>query len=123
MGMAGTHSSITYHLVPRDAWQATDPDQDYAPPSLAAEGFIHTTEAPLEVLATARRHFTQAWDTLVVLVLDRERIKAPVRFDDAKRLYPHIYGPLNRDAILEIVPLPDFALRVPEGQNPPSGAR
>jgi uncharacterized protein (DUF952 family) len=37
----------------------------------------------------------------MVLVLDRNRLSAPVRYDDPERIYPHVYGPIERDAILE----------------------
>jgi uncharacterized protein (DUF952 family) len=34
-------------------------------------------------------------------VLDRDRLNAPVRYDDPRQIYPHIYGPVDRDAIVE----------------------
>jgi uncharacterized protein (DUF952 family) len=33
------------------------------------------------------------------LRIDKLRVRAPVRYDDTERKYPHIYGALNRDAI------------------------
>lgn len=117
--MADTTTDVTYHLVRRDIWQAADPQVDYVPATVATEGFVHTTEAPREVLATARRHLPGQWDDLLVLVLDRRRINAPVRYDDVRRLYPHIYGPLNRDAITSVMTLASFAAQVPAEPEAP----
>jgi uncharacterized protein (DUF952 family) len=34
------------------------------------------------------------------LYVDKARVRAPIRYDDAARIYPHVSGALNRDAII-----------------------
>lgn len=95
----------TYHLVAREAWDNADPSQPYAPPSLAAEGFVHCTDGAEEVAATANRYYRQEPD-LLALIVDRARLSAPVKYEDLRHVYPHVYGPIEREAIVGVVPMP-----------------
>ena len=88
---------------------ALDPRADYAPESLGREGFIHNTEGVRELAATANRFFRDRSEPFVVLVIERARVRAPIRYDDPHRVYSHIYGPLNRDAIVRVLPMPRAA--------------
>ncbi|MGH2353864.1 MAG: DUF952 domain-containing protein [Chloroflexota bacterium] len=109
---------VTYHLIARQEWEALDPAADYAPESLTREGFIHNTDGAWELAATANRYFKDRSEPFVVLVIDRARVTAPIRYDDPGRVYSHIYGPLNRDAIRRVVPMPraaDGTFLPPEG--------
>src|SRR3954462_7519420 len=100
---------MIYHLVPRAEWEAADPDRDYVPAAFAREGFIHCTGGADERAATANRHFGALEGDLLALELDPERVGAPIRYEDPRRVYPHIYGPLNRDAITRVLVLPRAA--------------
>ena len=104
-----TEPTLTYHLALRADWESRSPTVDYAPLSLDREGFIHCTNGVDELVATANRHYREVPGDFLVLVLDRTRIKPIVRYDDPAQLYPHIHGPLNRDAIVRVVPLPRLA--------------
>jgi uncharacterized protein (DUF952 family) len=92
----------TYHLVPRPYFESQDPSADYYPEALEREGFIHTTNGADELILTANRHCRSDPRPYLVLEIDLARVVAPVRYDDSRRIYPHIYGPLNRDAIVDI---------------------
>src|SRR4051812_46661188 len=92
----------TYHLVPQPYFESQDPAADYRPEAFEREGFIHTTDGDDELILTANRHCKTDPRPYLVLELDLTRVVAPVRYDDGRRIYPHIYGPLNRDAILAI---------------------
>lgn len=95
------HPPITYHLLPRETWEQLDRRAPYRPGSLAREGFIHCTDGEAELMATANRYYRSDPRPYVALALDRARIAAPVRYDDPAQMYPHVYGPLNLDAVLE----------------------
>ena len=41
-----------------------------------------------------------------MLTLDLGRLGAPVRVDDAGAVYPHVFGPLDRAAIVDVRPMP-----------------
>ena len=94
--------TLTYHLVPSAEWHATDPSQPYVPSAFAADGFVHCTDGAAELAATADRYFSQLDSELLALVLDVSRLTAPVRYEDPRRVYPHVYGPIERDAIVAV---------------------
>ncbi|HYH92812.1 MAG TPA: DUF952 domain-containing protein [Candidatus Saccharimonadales bacterium] len=91
---------LTFHLVPAEVWAAADPQAAYAAPSLADEGFIHCTDGDAELVATADRHYRDDPRTFDVLTLDLERVDPPWRVEDRQGIYPHIFGPIARDAIV-----------------------
>jgi len=99
----------TYHLVPRAAWAAAHPRQPYAAASLAAEGFIHCTDGQEAMVDTANRHYRSAPGEFVVLTIDLDRCGSPWRIDEPGTPFPHIYGPIARDAVLSVMPFPRAA--------------
>lgn len=113
----------TYHLVPAEVWLAIDPATDYVPEAFAADGFIHTTHDPAELAAVGNRSYRGDPRPYLVLHIDTARVRAPIRIEDAAGRYPHIYGPLNRDAIVAVTEAPrdpDGAFRSPAVQPPPA---
>ena len=103
---------ITYHLAPRDVWQAQASATEYLPEAYEVDGFIHCTDGEAEVINVGNRYYQGDTRDYVVLTIDRDRVRAPVRYEDPGRIYPHIYGPLNLDAVIEIRP----ARRDPDGR-------
>ena len=95
----------TYHLVPRGRWEAGDPGVAYAPDSLGQEGFIHCTDGADELAATANRYFQDETDEMLALVIDLSRLSAPVRYEDERRVFPHVYGSIEREAIVQVLPM------------------
>lgn len=97
-------NKLTFHMVPREYYDAQPPDQDYQPEPMRTgkEDFIHCTTGPDEVVATAHRYYLGDPRPFYLLVIDLEKVRASWRYDAPGQIYPHIYGPLNRDAILEV---------------------
>ena len=77
-------------------------------PSLGEEGFIHcSTRAQVE--ATANRIFRGSGD-LLLLEVDPDRLTAPLKWERATDVgddFPHVYGPLNVDAVVGTQTLPE----------------
>ncbi len=105
------------HLTSRLAWQKAQEVGEYRAASLETEGFIHTSR-PDQILGVANRYYHGARD-LVVLAIDSRRLLVPLRWDASDEpfhgnTFPHIYGPLNLDAVVgwkELVPEPDGIFR------------
>lgn len=95
-------SRPTFHLVPVAVWEATDPAAPYAAASLASEGFIHCTDGRAPLLSTADRHFHDDPRDYLVLTIDLDRVRSPWRIDDDAGIYPHVYGPIERDAVVGV---------------------
>jgi uncharacterized protein (DUF952 family) len=96
------------HITTADGWAAAQSDGELVTPSLEEEGFIHcSTFAQAE--ATANRIFRGSGD-LLLLEVDIEALTAPLKWEratDAGDEFPHIYGPLNLDAVIGTVALPE----------------
>ena len=95
---------MIYHIIPRAAWQQLPPGP-YSAASLVSEGFIHCSYQHQVAWAANKFHSTQS--ELLVLGIDPERLKSPVRAEDpgCGEHFPHIYGPINRDAVVQVQPM------------------
>jgi uncharacterized protein (DUF952 family) len=64
-------------------------------------GFIHATN-PDQIIAMLNRHFTDQ-NSIILLLIDIDKVKSEVRLEASLSgrvgLFPHIYGPLNLDAV------------------------
>lgn len=72
--------------------------------TLEEEGFVHCS-FPDQVDRVVAAFFADLPEVAVV-TLDRDRISAPVVVEaavDGSGEYPHVYGPLNLDAVVEVV--------------------
>jgi uncharacterized protein (DUF952 family) len=114
-----------YHIATRGAWSAAKQRDVYEPPSLEKEGFVHCSTAA-QLLHVARRFYSGKTD-LVLLVMDPARLRPTLKWErvldkreaaspDEDSAYPHIYGPVNLDAVTEVLdfePGPDGEFRLP----------
>src|SRR6266849_548049 len=101
-----SEARATFHLVSRAEWDAADPSTAYTPVAFERDGFAHCTDGGDEVAATANRYFGDLAGELLVLVLDRSRLGALIRYEDAAEIYPHVYGPIERAAVLQVLVMP-----------------
>ncbi len=105
------------HITDRESWEQALGAGAYQPPGFAEEGFIHCSTLQ-QVIAVADRVF-RGQAGLVLLCIEPERLKAGLRFenlDGGPDLFPHIYGPLNLDAVtgvLDFPPGPDGLFTLP----------
>ena len=108
---------IAYHGTPKKYFESLDPSRPYVPEPFAREGFIHTTEGRDAVPGVLTMHYKASQEPWVLLYIDQDRVTSPIRYDDAARVFPHIYGPLNRDAIIAVMDIdrdPDGTFLRPE---------
>ena len=98
--------AIIYHLIAKADWESIKLTTEYRAESLAAEGFIHCSQDEAQMLEVANRRFPGR-DDLLVLDVDIDRLSAPTKYERSGSggLYPHIYGPLNTDAVRRVRPL------------------
>lgn len=71
-----------------------------------ADGFVHLSTGD-QVEGTADRYFAGLTDVLL-LKLDRDRLHGDVRMERSSGgdLYPHLYGSVPLEAVLEADPVP-----------------
>jgi uncharacterized protein (DUF952 family) len=98
-------SASILHLTSRIAWEAAKAEGAYRADSLAGQGFIHCSTSA-QVLRVANK-FYAGQRGLVLLELDPARLTAEVRWepgsDKPDELFPHIYGPVNPEAVLRVL--------------------
>jgi uncharacterized protein (DUF952 family) len=104
--VADTPPRRTFHLTTRAWWESADPGSPLGAPSLDTEGFIHCTDGASEMVATANRHYAADPAEFVILTVDLDRISSPWSVADPGRIYPHIFGPIDRVAIVAASPAP-----------------
>jgi uncharacterized protein (DUF952 family) len=108
---------LILHCTERATWDAAVKAGRYVAPSLAASGFIHFS-APGQVLEVANRLF-RGQSGLVLLCVDPARLRNEVRYENTEggqELFPHGYGPVNLDAVVDVVEFPcdpDGTFRMP----------
>ena len=99
--------SRIYHITTRDIWQAAARLGIYELDSLSVEGFIHCSKRE-QVLRVAEKFYLGQRD-LLLLEIDPRKLLSELRwepgFDKPDELFPHIYGPLNLDAVCNILDL------------------
>ena len=93
-----------YHLVPRSTWEAA-PSGPFRARSLDEEGFIHCSNR--EQVADSANKFYANESELLLLKIDPARLASELRDEEGRpgELFPHIYGPINREAIVEVIRL------------------
>ena len=95
---------MIYHITSRTSWLVAKKSGSYTADSLATAGFIHCSKLE-QVERTANVWYT-GQHGLVLLEIDETRLRSEVRYepgtDKPDDLFPHIYGPLNVDAVIHV---------------------
>lgn len=101
-------SLMIYHLIAREDWEQTQGHPHYRAPSLANEGFIHFSTLE-QVAGSANRYYAGRHDVLL-LEIDPDKLATPLVYeppknpDRAHERFPHLYAPLNLDAVIRVLP-------------------
>jgi uncharacterized protein (DUF952 family) len=103
--------ALIYHITAASDWAQARRDGAYQLStlgrSLADEGFIHASTAP-QVAPVANAFYQDVTDHLLVLFIDTDKVQPEIRYEQVPGSadpFPHIYGPLNTDAVIQAVPL------------------
>lgn len=97
---------MIYHITTRQNWQNALAAGSYEAPSLATEGFIHTSLIT-QVTGVLERYYKDQHD-LVLLHIDETKLTAALKYELAPSVnesFPHIYGALNIDAVIDVAPI------------------
>jgi [acyl-carrier-protein] S-malonyltransferase len=97
---------VIYHITKRDVWEAAKAEGAYRGDTLESEGFIHCSRTE-QVVGVANERF-RARGGLVVLRIEAAKVAQEIKYEAAEngQKYPHIYGPLNADAVVEVIDFP-----------------
>jgi uncharacterized protein (DUF952 family) len=104
---AGSRVPFLYKIMSKQEWETAQAKGIYEGSEVdRKDGFIHLSAAH-QVRTTAQKHFSGRADLLLVSVLEKNLGKN-LKWEASRGgdLFPHIYGPLQLDAIGDAVPLP-----------------
>lgn len=94
------------HITTPQEWEAAQAHSYYEAPSLQSEGFIHCSTFS-QVMGVANQWF-KGQDNLLLLVIDPHQLEHTIKFEDLYNHgdeFPHLYGPLNTNAVIDQIPL------------------
>jgi uncharacterized protein (DUF952 family) len=105
---------MIYHITSRSAWNEARQRGDYRAESLETEGFIHCSTQE-QVLPVAE-NFYKGQKDLLLLVVEPALLSADLRWEPPAGgapppgvregdLFPHVYGPINLDAVVKVFDL------------------
>ena len=95
------------HIASVDEWEAAKKAGSYRWSTRGKSlddgaTFIHASR-PEQVSLVANRVYADATRPLCLLVIDTKRLVSAVCYEDVDGLtFPHIYGPLNLDAVVDV---------------------
>ncbi len=102
----GFNNETIYHITTNDAWENAKANGAYEAASLCSEGFIHCSTAA-QVAGTLERFFA-GQTNLVKLVINPSKLTHNLKYElgeDVNMLFPHVYGVINLDAVIEVINL------------------
>ena len=113
---------MLFHITERTSWGTAQSEGIYRADSLDNEGFIHLSTAK-QVIETANR-FYKGQSELVLLEISEDLMQANLLYDDVPDhgKFPHLYGPLNLDAVIQTWPFEpkaDGSFVMPNSQSIP----
>ncbi len=97
---------MIYHVTTATDWESALKQGFYTHPSLSKEGFIHNCS--LEQLPGVIERYYADTTGLILLQIDESKLQAPVKYEVASSVneaFPHIFGPINLDAVVKTEPL------------------
>ncbi|MFS0736303.1 DUF952 domain-containing protein [Sphingomonas sp. 1P06PA] len=99
--------AVAYKILTADQWARFEADGRFeGAPVDRADGYIHMSTAA-QLAETAARHFA-GQDGLICATIDLGALGAAVRWEPSRggALFPHLYGVLDRLAVIAAAPMP-----------------
>ncbi len=97
-------NKIVYCITTIEKWEHAKSKGIYLDESLNNEGFIHCSFSH-QLVRVANKHFNGI-NNLLILCINCKHLKSNIIDEDLynlNELYPHIYGPINVEAVIKTV--------------------
>ena len=95
--------AIIFHITTRQAWNSATVEGVYRTDTLPTEGFIHCSTRD-QLIQVANIRF-RGQEGLNLLSIDTDKVTREIIYENlegGQQLFPHIYGELNLDAVVEV---------------------
>lgn len=91
-----------YHIVTPEVWESFKDEDFYEAASLQTENFIHCSFAE-QLEAVLNRYYKDAETVLILEIAPKELTSELIAEPSTGgEIYPHIYGKINKDAIVNV---------------------
>ena len=97
-------SEYIYHVTTKKEWEQAQKNNEYKPVDYDKDGFIHCS-IERQVPGVLDR-FYKGQSGLVKLKIEKAKVERPVLFElaqDLDELFPHIYGSLNLESVVDVI--------------------
>jgi uncharacterized protein (DUF952 family) len=93
---------LIYHIVIPEVWEKFKDEHEYEAESLTTEGFIHCSYRN-QLDEVLQRYYKDA-DKILILSINTHFLKSDLLAEPStnRDIYPHIYGKINKSAIVDI---------------------
>ncbi|MFB2836308.1 DUF952 domain-containing protein [Floridanema evergladense] len=99
---------LILHITQKAEWEQAKLRGTYYNNTLDSEGFIHCSTIQ-QVEKTANKFFANQTG-LVLLCIDSDKVQAEIKYEAVgEEKFPHIYGALNTDAVIDAIAFPPDA--------------
>ena len=103
------------HLLSRESWTDAQEFGQLVAPSVVIEGFAHCSTEH-QMVDVANKYY-RGTSNMVLLIINPTKLTSPLKFEPPAHLdgspalphgplFPHIYGPINLDAVIEVIDFP-----------------
>jgi uncharacterized protein (DUF952 family) len=102
------------HITTLQEWGKAKLTGAYTAPSLNSEKFIHCST--VKQTADTANIFFKGQQGLILLCIDENKLESECRYEDPAgggkhdpgvgNLFPHVYGPINLNAVIKVVDFP-----------------
>jgi uncharacterized protein (DUF952 family) len=97
------NSTMVYHLVQPEWWETFANKDYYESETLSEEKFIHLST--FEQINGTLSNYFKGLNRLFLLHIDASKLTSNLVFEDLFETgiaFPHLYGRLNKDAVVEV---------------------
>jgi uncharacterized protein (DUF952 family) len=94
---------IILHIIKKSEWDNYKSKEFYGENYLETDGFIHCSD--IHTVHNVVWMFLDVEEPLVLLCIDTDKVDAEIKWEiGGSTDYPHIYGLLNIDAVISVLP-------------------
>ncbi len=93
------------HCMKEKSWNKVKNKKSFGKKDLRKYGFIHCSS--VEYFWRVAPNFKDVKEKLVLICIDEDKLISEIKYEDSDhrgRYYPHIYGEINIDSVIRILP-------------------
>lgn len=96
---------IIIHSLTEKLWKQYNGKNFYGTEQIEEYGYIHCSE--ISSYKYVAPNFKETNEKMLLLVIDTDKVQSEIKWEDFWDFgikYPHIYGMLNMDAVVDVLP-------------------